>query len=87
MKQSAWEVLTGGQCNNDLVPVKKKAKTAREVKLAVKLQSKRVASKMARITALDAIGTNESRKALKTLSDSWDKRCGTNTKGFWVPGN
>lgn len=87
MKPSAWEILTGGQCNNDLMPVKKKAKTAREIKNAVKLQSKRVVSKMSRIAALDALGTNESRKALKTLSDSWDKRVGTNTTGFWVPGN
>lgn len=86
--QSAWEKLTGGQCNNDHpVNVKKKGLTARQEKERFKAQAGTVCAKMARVKALDAIGTNESRKASKSMSNSWDKRVGKNVTGFWVAAN
>lgn len=86
--QSAWEKLTGGQCNNDHpVNVKKKGLTTRQEKERFKAQAGTVCAKMAKVKALDAIGNNESRKTSKALSNSWDKRVGNNVTGFWVAAN
>ena len=81
--QSAWEKMTGGQCNNNVPEVKRKPLTARQVKDNMRAQLNHVERKFDRIAALDAMGTQESRKAKLRMSDSWTKRVSTNTKGFF----
>lgn len=81
--QSAWEKMTGGQCNNNVPEVKRKAMTARQLKDNMRAQLNLVEKKFDRIAALDAQGTQESRKEKRRMSDSWTKRVSTNTKGFF----
>ena len=81
--QSAWEKMTGGQCNNAAPEVKRKAPTARQIKDQMRAQLDHVERKFDKIAALDATGTMESRKEKRKLSDSWTKRVNTNTKGFF----
>lgn len=81
--QSAWERMTGGQCNNSTPEVKRKPRTARQVKDAVRAQLNHVERKFDKIAALDAIGTPESRKEKRRMSDSWTRRGRTDTKGFF----
>ena len=81
--QSAWEKMTGGQCNNNVHEVKRKPMTARQLKDKMRAQLNLVEKKFDRIAALDAQGTQESRKEKRRMSDSWTKRVSTNTKGFF----
>ena len=81
--QSAWEKLTGGQCNLNLPEVKLKPRTARQVKNNMRAQLNHVERKFDKIAALDAQGTQESRKEKRRMSDSWTKRVSTDTKGFF----
>lgn len=86
--KSAWEQLTQGQCNNDEELIKGKPKlTARQFKERVKASEARVTAKMAKVQALDKLGTAEARKAKKALSDSWDNRTTENVRGFWIAAN
>ena len=81
--QSAWEKLTGGQCNLNTPEVKRKPLTARQVKDNVRAQLNHVERKFDKIAALDAQGTQESRKEARRMSDSWTRRGSTNTRGFY----
>ena len=81
--QSTWEKLTGGQCNLNTSEVKHKPLTARQVKDSMRAQLNHVERKFDKIAALDAEGTQESRKAKRRMSDSWEKRGGTDTRGFF----
>ena len=81
--RSAWEKLTGGQCNLDTPEVKRKPLTARQVKGNMQAQLNRAERKFAKIAALDAQGTQESRKEKRRMSDSWTKRGGTDIRGFF----
>ena len=81
--QSTWEKLTGGQCNLSTPEVKRKPLTARQVKDTVRAQLKRIERKFDKIAALDAQGTQESRKEKRRMSDSWTKRGGADTRGFY----
>lgn len=81
--QSAWEKMTGGQCNNNTPEVKHKPLTARQVKDNMRAQLNHVERKFDKIAALDAQGTQESRKEKRRMSESWTKRVSTNTKGFF----
>lgn len=81
--QSAWEKMTGGQCNNNTPEVKRKPLTARQVKDNMRAQLNHVERKFDKIAALDADGTQESRKEKRRMSDSWTKRVSANTKGFF----
>ena len=77
-KASAWEKLTQGQCNNDLPALAVKPLTARQIKDRA-MRDKHVAAaerKFERAAHLTG-------KALRKLSDSWDNRTATNTKGFF----
>lgn len=80
---STWERLTGGQCNLNTPEVKRKPLTARQVKDNMRAQLKHVERKFDKIAALDAQGTQESRKEKLRMSDSWMKRGGANTRGFF----
>ena len=80
---SVWERLTGGHCNLNTPEVKHKPRTARQVKDAMRAQLNHVERKFDKIAALDAQGTQESRKEKRRMSDSWTKRVSTNTKGFF----
>ncbi len=81
--QSAWEKLTGGQCNLNRPEVKHKPRTARQVKDGMRAQLKHVERKFDKIAALDAQGTQESRKEKRRMSDSWTRRGSTDTRGFF----
>ena len=81
--RSAWEKLTGGQCNLKAPEVKRKPRTARQVKDNVRAQLNHVERKFNKIAALEAQGTQESRKEKLRMSDSWIKRGGANTRGFF----
>ena len=81
--QSAWEKLTGGQCNLNTPEVKHKPLTARQVKDNMRAQLNHVERKFDRIAALDALGTQESRKEKRRMSDTWTRRGGANTWGFY----
>ena len=81
--RSAWEKLTGGQCNLSTPEVKRKPRTARQVKDSVRAQLNHVERKFSKIAALEAQGTQESRKEKLRMSDSWTKRGGANTRGFF----
>lgn len=81
--QSAWEKMTAGQCNNNTPEVKRKSMTARQLKDNLRAHLNNVERKFDRIAALDAQGTQESRKEKRRMSDSWTKRVSTNTKGFF----
>ena len=82
--QSAWEKMTGGHVVA-LPEVKHKHKplTARQMKDNMRAQLNHVERKFDKIAALDAQGTQESRKEKRRMSDSWTKRVSTNTKGFF----
>ena len=80
--QSAWEIMTGGQCNN-MPEVKRKPQTARQLKDAMRAQLNHVERKFDKIAALDAQGTLESRKEKRRLSDTWTRRGRSDTKGFF----
>lgn len=77
--RSAWEKLTQGRCNNDEpLAVQRKAKTARQIKdEAMRRDSVRRAAKKFDKAA------HRTGKELRKLSDSWDRRENTNTKGFF----
>ena len=81
--QSAWEIMTGGQCNLNTPEVKHKPRTARQLKGTMQAQLNHVVRKFDKIAALDAQGTQESRKEKRRMSDSWTRRGSTNTKGFF----
>lgn len=81
--RSTWEKLTGGQCNLDTPEVKRKPLTARQVKDNMRAQLNHVERKFDKIAALDAQGTQESRKEKRRMSDSWMKRVSANTRGFF----
>ena len=81
--QSAWEKLTGGQCNLNTPEVKHKPLTARQVKNNMRAQLNHVERKFDKIAALDAQGTQESRKEARRMSDSWTRRGSMDTKGFF----
>ena len=81
--QSTWERLTGGQCNLNTPEVKHKPRTARQVKDNMRAQLNHVERKFDKIAALDAQGTQESRKEKRRMSDSWTKRVSANTRGFY----
>ena len=81
--QSAWERLTGGQCNLHTPAVKRKPQTARQLKDNMRARLDHVEWKFDKIAALDAQGTQESRKEKRRLSDSWTRRGSTNIKGFF----
>ena len=80
---SAWEKLTGGQCNLNTPEVKHKPLTARQVKDNMRAQLNHVERKFDKIAALDAQGTQESRKEKRRMSDSWTRRGGTDIRGFF----
>ena len=80
--QSAWEIMTGGQCNN-MPELKRKPRTARQLKDAMRGQLNHVERKFNKIAALDAMGTPESRKEKRRMSDTWIKRGGADTRGFF----
>ena len=81
--QSTWEKLTGGQCSLNTPEVKHKPRTARQAKDAMRAQLNHVERKFDKIAALDAQGTQESRKEKRRMSDSWEKRVSMNTRGFF----
>ena len=81
--QSAWEKLTGGQCNLNTPEVEHKPRTARQVKGNMQAQLNHVERKFAKIAALDAQGTQESRKEKRRMSDSWTRRGGADIRGFF----
>ena len=81
--QSAWEKLTGGHCNLSTPTVKHKPRTARQVKDNMRAQLNHVERKFDKIAALNAQGTQESRKEKLRMSDSWMKRGSTDTRGFF----
>ena len=81
--RSAWEKMTGGQCNNNLPEVKHKARTARQLKDKMLAQLNHVERKFNKLAALDAQGTQESRKEKRRMSDSWTRRGGADTRGFF----
>ena len=81
--RSAWEKLTGGQCNLNAPEVKRKPRTARQVKDNARAQLNHVERKFDKIAALEAQGTQESRKEKLRMSDSWFKRGSSNTRGFF----
>ena len=81
--QSAWEKMTAGQCNNNVPEVKRKSMTARQLKDNMRAQLNNVERKFDRLAALDAQGTQESRKEKLRMSDSWIKRGSANTRGFF----
>ena len=81
--QSAWEKLTGGQCNLHTPEVKRKPPTARQVKDKMRAQLNHVERKFAKIAALEAQGTQESRKEKRRMADSWTRRGGADTRGFF----
>ena len=83
--QSTWERLTGGQCNMNTPEVKRKPLTARQVKDNMRAQLNHVERKFDKIAALDAQGTQESRKEKRRMSDSWMKRTSRNVAGFYKP--
>ena len=80
---STWERLTGGQCNLNTPEVKHKPLTARQLKDRMRAQLNHVERKFDKIAALDAQDTPESRKEKRRMSDSWTKRGGTDTRGFF----
>ena len=80
--QSAWEIMTGGQCNN-MPEVKRKPRTARQLKDAMRAQLNHVERKFNKLAALEAVDTPESRKEKRRLSNSWIKRGGADTRGFY----
>ena len=80
---SAWEKMTGGQCNMNTPEVKRKPLTARQVKDKMRAQLNHVERKFAKIAALDAQGTQESRKEKRRMSDSWTKRGSADIRGFY----
>ena len=81
--QSTWEKMTGGKCNLNTPEVKRKPLTARQVKDNLRAQLNHVERKFDKIAALDAQGTQESRKEKRRMSDSWTKRGGADTRGFF----
>lgn len=81
--QSTWEKMTGGKCNLNTPEVRRKPLTARQVKDNLRAQLNHVERKFDKIAALDAQGTQESRKEKRRMSDSWTKRVSTDTKGFF----
>ena len=81
--QSTWERMTGGQCNLNTPEVKRKPRTARQLKGNMQAQLNHVERKFDKIAALDAQGTQESRKEKRRMSDSWTRRGGTDTRGFF----
>ena len=81
--QSTWEKLTGGQCNLITPEVKHKPRTARQLKDNIRAQLNHVERKFAKIAALNAQGTQESRKEKRRMSDSWTRRGGADTRGFF----
>ena len=81
--QSTWEKLTGGKCNLNTPEVKHKPLTARQVKDNMRAQLNHVERKFDKIAALDAQGTQESRKEKRRMSDTWTRRGGANTRGFY----
>ena len=81
--QSTWEKLTGGQCNLSTPEVKRKPMTARQLKDKMQAQLNHAAWKFDKIAALDSQGTPESRKEKRRMSDSWTKRGGADTRGFY----
>ena len=80
--QSAWEIMTGGQCNN-MPELKRKPRTARQLKDAMRGQLNHVERKFDKIAALNAQDTPESRKEKRRMSDTWTRRGRTDTKGFF----
>ncbi len=80
---STWERLTGGQCNLNTPEVKRKPLTARQVKDNMRARLEHVERKFDKIAALDAQGTQESRKEKRRMSDSWIKRGSTDIRGFY----
>lgn len=81
--QSAWEKLTGGQCNLNTPEVKHRPLTARQLKDKMQAQLNHVERKFDKIAALNAQGTPESRKEKRRMSDSWTRRGSANTRGFF----
>lgn len=80
MKQSAWEILTGGQCNNALpLEQKKRKSTARVLKDLERARVHTLERKFDKLAALDAVGTPEARKEKRKMSDQWTKRASRNT--------
>lgn len=73
-----WEKLTRGQCNNDLAEVKAKPLTARQIKDAAMREDS-----IARAERKFDKAAHTTGKDLRKLSDHWDKRSSTNTKGFF----
>lgn len=73
-----WEKVTQGQCNNELPEVKAKPLTARQIKDAAMREHHihRAEQKFEKARHLQG-------KALRKLSDSWNNRTATNTKGFF----
>ena len=81
--QSVWERLTNGQCNNSKPEVRRKPRTARQVKDAVRAKLNYVERKFDKIAALDALGTPESREEKRRMSDSWTRRGHADTRSFF----
>lgn len=79
MKQSAWEILTSGQCNNSTPAVKRRPETARALKERERQRVHTLERKFDKLAALDAVGTPESRKEKRKMSDQWTKRASRNT--------
>lgn len=74
MKQSAWEILTGGQCNNSTPARKRRPETARAMKERERQRVHTLERKFDKLAALDAVGTPEARKEKRKMSDQWTKR-------------
>ena len=83
--KSTWEKLTGGRCNLNTPEVKHKPRTARQMKDNMRAQLNHVERKFDKIAALEAEDTQESRKEKRRMSDSWTKRGGRETRGFYNP--
>ena len=87
--QSAWEKLTGGQCNLNTPEVKRKPLTARQVKDNVRAQLNHVGRKFDKIAALNGLieqggeYAKDGYKEKRRMSESWTKRGGADTRGFF----
>ena len=89
--QSAWEKLTGGQCNLNTPEVKHKPLTARQVKDNMRAQLNHVERKFDKLAALNGLieqggeYAKDGHKERRRMSESWMKRTSRNVEGFFKP--
>lgn len=80
--KSAWEKLTSGMCNAAIAdkPKRKQASAKRlKIHAATKARQAKLAEKFKKAGHL----LEDDSKAWRRMSDSWQNRSSTNTKGTW----